>query len=58
MVEVARRAGRTDLWLWVLEDNLLARHVYARLGLTWAGERRPTDSGGRERFERRLRLVL
>ena len=55
MVETARRAGLVELLLWVLEDNLLARRVYAHLGFQWTGERKPVDC---ERFERRLRLAI
>jgi GNAT superfamily N-acetyltransferase len=57
MIEIARRAGLTHLWVWVLEDNLLAQRVYAHLGFTWTGERKPIDRHDC-RFERRLRLAL
>ena len=57
IVDIARRAHRTDLWLWVLEDNLIARSAYARLGFTWTGERKRIDPE-HDRYERRLRLVL
>ena len=56
MIEIACRAGLTHIWMWVLEGNLLARRVYARLGFAWTGERKPVDRDGR-RFERRLRLA-
>ena len=57
MVETARRAGLAELLLWVLEDNLLARHTYSRLGFEWTGERKPIRPG-HPRFERRLRLAI
>lgn len=57
VVEIARRAGRTHLWLWVLEDNRHARDIYAHLGFTWTGERKPVDLY-EGRFERRLRLAI
>ncbi|MBL8925204.1 MAG: GNAT family N-acetyltransferase [Pseudonocardia sp.] len=41
IIEIARRAGLTDLWLWVLEDNRCALRVYERLGFEWTGERQP-----------------
>ena len=57
MVKIARRASLTHLSLWVLEDNLLARRVYAHLGFTWTGERKPINRYDR-RYERCLRLAL
>jgi ribosomal protein S18 acetylase RimI-like enzyme len=57
MVELARRAGLTELLLWVLEENLLARRIYARLGFEWTGERKPIRPGHRC-FERRLRRAI
>jgi GNAT superfamily N-acetyltransferase len=57
VVEIARRIGLTELLLWVLEDNVVARQAYTRLGFTWTGERQPIGPG-RRRFERRLRLAI
>jgi ribosomal protein S18 acetylase RimI-like enzyme len=57
MVDVARRAGLAELLLWVLEDNLLARRIYAHLGFEWTGERKPIRPG-HPRYERRLRLAI
>jgi ribosomal protein S18 acetylase RimI-like enzyme len=57
MIEIARGAHLKDLWLWVLEDNLLAWHVYGRLGFVATGERKPIEPG-HVRIERRMRLVL
>jgi ribosomal protein S18 acetylase RimI-like enzyme len=39
IIEIARRAELTDLWLWVLEDNRCALRVYERLGFERTGER-------------------
>lgn len=41
VAEIARDAELTELWLWVLEDNPLAWHVYVRSGFVWTGERKP-----------------
>jgi ribosomal protein S18 acetylase RimI-like enzyme len=53
LIEIARRAGLTDLWLWVLEDNVCARRAYERLGFEWTGERQPIRPG---HWRRELRL--
>ena len=53
LIEIARRAGLTDLWLWVLEDNVCARSAYERLGFEWTGERQPIRPG---HWRRELRL--
>ena len=57
LIEIARRAGLTELWLWVLEDNVCALRVYERLGFEWTGERQPI-SPGHWRRELRLRRVI
>ena len=57
VAEIGRRTGLTDLMLWVLEDNMVAQRVYARLGFVPTGERQPIDTG-RRRFEKRLRLAI
>lgn len=53
IIEIARRAELTDLWLWVLEDNRCALHVYERLGFAWTGERQPIRP---RHWRRELRL--
>ena len=53
LIEIARRAGLSDLWLWVLEDNVCARSAYERLGFEWTGERQPIRPG---HWRRELRL--
>ena len=57
VVDLARRAGLAELLLWVLEDNLLAWHIYTHLGFEWTGERKPIRPG-HHRIERRLRLAI
>jgi ribosomal protein S18 acetylase RimI-like enzyme len=57
MIEIARRAGLTELWLWVLEDNPGALDVYERLGFERTGERQPIRPRHRRR-ELRLRRRL
>jgi ribosomal protein S18 acetylase RimI-like enzyme len=57
LIEIARQAGSTDLWLWVLEDNLDAREVYERLGFEWTRERQPIRPGHWRR-EMRLRRAI
>jgi len=57
LIEIARRAGLADLWLWVLEDNVDARSVYERLGFEWTGERQPIEPG-HWRTELRLRRAI
>jgi ribosomal protein S18 acetylase RimI-like enzyme len=57
LIEIARRGGLTDLWLWVLEDNVCARSVYERLGFVWTGEKQPIRPGHRRR-ELRLRRAI
>jgi ribosomal protein S18 acetylase RimI-like enzyme len=57
LAEIARRGGRTELWLWVLEDNTTARRAYERLGFVWTGERQPVAAGQRRR-ELRMRLAV
>ncbi len=53
IIEIARRTGLTELWLWVLEDNLCAHQVYERLGFEWTGERQPIRP---RHWRRELRL--
>jgi ribosomal protein S18 acetylase RimI-like enzyme len=57
VTDVARRAGLVELLLWVLEDDLLACHIYTHLGFEWTGERKPIWPG-HDRYERRLRLAI
>jgi ribosomal protein S18 acetylase RimI-like enzyme len=57
MMGIAQRAGLAELLLWVLEDNVLARRIYAHLGFEWTGERKPIRPG-HGRFERRLRRAI
>ena len=53
IVEIARQVELTELWLWVLEDNRCALHVYERLGFEWTGERQPIRP---RHWRRELRL--
>jgi ribosomal protein S18 acetylase RimI-like enzyme len=57
VAQIAHDAELTELWLWVLEDNSLAWHVYVRSGFVWTGERKLIDAAN-ERFECRMRLVI
>jgi GNAT superfamily N-acetyltransferase len=56
LAQTERRAGVTDLLLWVLEDNHDARRAYEALGFEPTGERQFLSAFGR--FERRLRLSI
>lgn len=57
VAEIAREAQSSNLWLWVLEDNLPARRTYVRSGFVWTGERKSIDQK-QGRFERRMRLAI
>ncbi|WP_051579815.1 GNAT family N-acetyltransferase [Pseudonocardia acaciae] len=57
VIEIGRLMGLDELLLWVLEDNTVARRVYARLGFVDTDERQKIESGG-QRYERRLRLPI
>jgi ribosomal protein S18 acetylase RimI-like enzyme len=55
--EIARGRQLSDLWLWVMEDNLLAQQVYARFGFRWTGERKLIDVR-RQLVECRMRRAI
>jgi ribosomal protein S18 acetylase RimI-like enzyme len=55
---LTRECGHSELWLWVLEDNIHARRAYKRLGFVWTRERQQIGPVYRRRFERRLRLAI
>lgn len=57
LAERERKAGASDLMLWVLEDNHDAQQVYERLGFQSTGERQrlPDETG---RYELRLGLAI
>jgi RimJ/RimL family protein N-acetyltransferase len=52
-----RQHGGGELLLWVLDDNLAARHAYTRLGFTPTGKQQPI-AGHYPRFELQLALVV
>jgi ribosomal protein S18 acetylase RimI-like enzyme len=56
LAKIDRRMGVTDLLLWVLEDNYVAKRAYATLGFEPTGERQPMSPFGQ--FELRLRLNI
>jgi ribosomal protein S18 acetylase RimI-like enzyme len=56
LAEMERRAGVTELLLWVLEDNQGAERAYEALGFEPTGERQFLPTLGR--FERRLALDI
>jgi GNAT superfamily N-acetyltransferase len=56
LADTERRSGVTDLLLWVLEDNHVARCAYEALGFQPTGEQQYLPASGR--FERRLRLGI
>jgi ribosomal protein S18 acetylase RimI-like enzyme len=56
LTRVERHAGVTDLLLWVMEDNHVARRAYAALGFQPTGERQILPALGR--FEQQLLLDI
>jgi ribosomal protein S18 acetylase RimI-like enzyme len=56
LAKIDRQMGVTDLLLWVLEDNHVAKRVYETLGFESTGERQFLSAFGQ--FERRLRLNI
>jgi predicted GNAT family acetyltransferase len=57
VAEIGQRTGLPHLLLWVLDDNMVAQHAYARLGFVPTGERQLVDPSC-PRYELRLRLAL
>jgi RimJ/RimL family protein N-acetyltransferase len=57
VAEIGRRVGLSHLLLWVLEDNVVARRAYARVGFVPTGKRQPVGLG-QARFERLLLLPI
>lgn len=56
--EWARSQGHLTLWLWVVEGNLTAERLYARLGFTPTGKKQAVDPRQPTRVEIEMRLSL
>jgi ribosomal protein S18 acetylase RimI-like enzyme len=56
LTQIEREMGVTDLLLWVLEDNHVARRAYEALGFEWTGESQPLTALGKS--ECRMRLMI
>jgi GNAT superfamily N-acetyltransferase len=58
VLEWARSQGHLTLWLWVLEGNLPAERLYARLGFTPTGKKQAVGPRHPARVEIEMRLSL
>jgi ribosomal protein S18 acetylase RimI-like enzyme len=56
LTQIEQEMGVTDLLLWVLEDNHVARRAYEALGFEWTGESQPLPALGTSECQLRLRI--